>query len=153
MSDNYEDILNQSWDQIPEAQTLPVGSYLLRGRNASYQPAKDADKSPVVLFVYQPKEPMDDVNEEELAALGENYDIADNKIFVRFYVDDNAQWDVVRNHLIKHGIDPKGKSIADSLKAFKGTEVIAYLDQRQYTNAAGEQVTQNDAKQFAPVDA
>jgi hypothetical protein len=150
MSDNYEDILNRSWDEIPEVQALPVGSYLLRARNASYQPAKDADKSPVVLFVYQVKEPMDDVDTAELAALGDNYDIGENKIFHRMYVDDNAAWDAVRQHLAKHGIS--GGTIAESLKAFKGQEVIAYLSQRQYTDAAGEQKVQNNAGPFAAVE-
>lgn len=152
MSENYEDILNQSWDNIQEAAVLPVGSYLLRARNASFQPSKDADKSSTVLFVYSPKEPMDDVDSNELAALGADYDISENRIFARFYVETAADWNSVREHLKKHGIDPAGKSIADSLKAVKGTEVIAYLGQRQFQNAAGEQKVDNNPTQFAAVE-
>lgn len=148
----YADILSQSWDNIPQPKLLPVGSWLLKGRNASFQAAKDETKSNAVLFVYSAKEPMDDVDSDALSELGAEYDVAENKIFFRMYVDDAAAWDGVRNHLAKHGIDTAGKSIADSLKAFKGTEVIAYLDQNTFVNAAGESVTSNNAKQFAQVE-
>lgn len=152
MSD-YTDILKKSWDEIPEAAALPVGSYLLKARNASFQPAKEADKNPVVLFVYAPKEAMDDVDTGALAALGENYDIADNRIFKRFYIETNADWDNVRKHIVKHGVDLKGKSLEEGLTAVKGTEVIAYLDQSTYQDkATGEMKTNNDAKEFVPVE-
>ncbi len=154
MSDqNYADILNKSWDEIPEAKALPVGSYLLKGRNASYQPAKEAGKNPVVLFVYQAKEAMDDVNADELASLGENYSIEDNRIFHRFYIEGNPDWDNVRKHLVKHGVDLKGKTLEEGLKAFTGTEIIGYLDQNTFqSNATGAMVTQNVVKDFAVVE-
>lgn len=151
MSEDYADILNTSWDNIPEVQVLPEGSWLLRGRNATYQAAKSADGSPVVLFVYQAKEPMDDVDAAQLAALGDNYDIAANRIFFRFYINDNSSWDGVRKHLAKHGVDPKG-TVKESLDAFKGTEVIAYLSKRSYKTNAGEDAESNEPSQFAKVE-
>lgn len=154
MSGDYTDILKQSWDEIPEAKALPVGSYLLKARNASYQASKDADKNPVVLFVYAPKEAMDDVDADALSALGENYEIADNRIFKRFYIETNADWDQVRKHIVKHGVDLTGKTIEEGLKAVAGTEVIAWLDQSVYTDkATGEPKTSNDPKEFATVGA
>lgn len=153
MSD-YADILQQSWDNIPEAKALPVGTYLLKARNASFQPPKSEDKKPVVLFVYQPKEAMDDVQSTELESLGENYDIADNRVFTRFFIESNADWDKVRKHIVKHGVDLKGKSLEDGLKSVANTEILAYLDQSTFTDKqTGEVRTQNDAKEFAPVDA
>lgn len=154
MSEDYKDILKKSWDEIPEAVALPVGSYLLKARNASFQPAKDADKSPMVMFVYAPKEAMDDVNSDALAALGENYDISDNRIFKTFFIETNADWDAVRKHIVKHGVDLSGKSLEEGLAAVKGSEVIAYLDQKTYTDkATGELKTNNDPKEFVPVEA
>lgn len=153
MSD-YADILQQSWDNIPEAKALPIGTYLLKARNATFQPPKADDKKPVVLFVYQPKEAMDDVSTADLEALGDNYDISDNRVFVRFFIETNADWDRVRKHIVKHGVEVKGKSIEEGLKAVQGSEVLAYLDQSTFTDKnTGEVRTQNDAKEFAPLEA
>lgn len=145
---DYADILTKSWDEIPEVKTLPNGSYLLRGRNASYQPAKNEDQSPAVLFVYTAKEAMDDVDAEDLEKLGDNYDLGANRVFQRFFVADGADWDNVRKHLSKHGIDAKGKSIQDSLKEFKGKEVVAYLSSRTFKTNAGEDKEENVASNF-----
>lgn len=147
---DYADIVNKSWDAIPPVEILPVGSWLLRGQNATYQASK-GESSPSVLFVYKVKEPMEDVDSEKLAALGDNYDVESNKIFTRFWIGDNSDWDKVRKHLAKHGVDTAGKSISDSLKEFKGTEVVAYLDQRTYTNNAGETQEDNVASNFTPL--
>lgn len=150
MSD-YADIADLSWDEIQKPETLPVGTYLLRLRNAVFQPSKAEDKSPTVMFVYAVKEPMEDVKAEELAALGPEYDIGENKIFYRIYIEDGASWDQVRKHLSKHGVEVKG-GVQESLKQAKGSEVLAYLDQKQFKNAAGEMVTGNNPTEFAPVE-
>ena len=148
--DDYASIVDRSWDSIPPVELLPQGSWLLRGQNATYQAAK-GDGSPSVLFVYKVKEPMDDVTAEDIEKLGQNYDVEANKIFTRFWIGDNSDWDKVRKHLAKHGVDTTGKSISDSLKEFKGTEIVAYLDQRSFQNNAGETQEDNVASNFTPV--
>ena len=150
MSD-YADIADLSWDNIQEPKVLPVGSYLLKLRNAVFQPAKEADKSPVVMFVHVPKEAMDDVDTSELEALGTEYDIAENKLFTRIYIEDGSSWDQVRKLLSKHGIEAKGK-IEETLKAAKGAEVIGYLDQRAFTRKDGSAGMANNVTEFAPVE-
>lgn len=153
MSD-YADILKGSWDNIPEVKALPDGSWLLKGSNATLQAPRDADKSPAVLFVYEPKEPMDDVDQEELEKLGQGYDPSSNRVFVRFYVNNNADWDKVRRHIEKHGLSTKDyPSIEATLKAFKGREIVGHLTTETYQNAAGDMVTQNKADGFLAVDA
>ena len=149
--DNYEEILSRGWDEIPEVRPLPTGSYLLKGRGAKYHPAK-GDGNPSILFVYTPMEPMDDVDDAELKALGANYDIKGNRIFYRAWLETGADWDTVRKHLAKHGIETKGKNISDSLGAFKGTEVVAHLGVRNYTNGAGDLVTENQPNAFHKAD-
>lgn len=149
MSD-YAEIADLSWDNIQEPKPLPVGTYLLRARNAVFQPSKEADKSPVVMFVYVPKEAMEDVKSDELEALGADYDIGENKIFARFYIEDGSSWDQVRKHLAKHGIEATGK-IEDTLKKVKGTEVLAYLEQKTFTRKDQTVGVANNATEFAPV--
>lgn len=150
MSD-YKDIAELSWDEIQEPKVLPVGTYLLKLRNAVFQPAKEEDKSPVVMFVHVPKEAMADVKADELAELGGDYDIGENKIFTRFYIEDGSSWDQVRKLLQKHGVEPKG-SIVESLKSAKGSEVLGYLDQRAFARKDGSQGVANNVTEFAPVE-
>ena len=149
--DDYESILDASWDEIPTDKLLPVGSYRLRGQNLSIMKARSADQNDVFLFVYTVREALDDVDQDELEALGD-YDLESKKIFQKFWVDTGADFDAVRKHLKKHGIDTTGRSIKETAEAFKGTEVIAYLGVKTYENKVGDTVQDNEPSQFAPVD-
>lgn len=150
MSDAHSDILNKSWADIPQPKVLPVGTWLLQGRNASFIPKKeDSTLSARVLFFYRAKEPMDDVNQDELAALGDNYDFDNNDIVKQFWVDRPKDWDAVRRHLELHGVEISG-SIQDTLKRFKNTEVLAYLNTKTFTSN-GESKVDNDPTSFAAV--
>lgn len=146
-----EEILDRSWDEIPQPKLLPVGSYLLKGRNASFVPGKDGQNDKA-LFFYVPKEAMDDVSESDIADLGADYDYAANQIVYTIWLEGPKDWDNMRQHLAKHGVDTKGKSVKDSLKAFRGSEVVAYLNQRNFTNRAGENITENNPTAFVAVD-
>jgi len=148
---NYADIADLSWDNIQEPKVLPVGSYLLRLSNAVFQPSKEDGKSPVVMFVHVAKEAMDDVDTSELEALGPDYDITENKLFTRIYIEDGASWDQVRKLLAKHGVEAKGK-IEETLKAAKGSEVIGYLNQRAFQRKDNTQGIANNVTEFAPVE-
>lgn len=153
MAETYEDILNTGWGNIPRPKLLPIGSYVLKGKTATYQPPKSADKSPVVLFIYSVGEPMEDVDSDAFEALGSDYDPSVNSIFHREYVDTAEGWNRVINHLAKHGVNADDYDTkAEAFKAFRGTEVVAYLGQDAYVNAAGEQVVSNRASQFSPLE-
>lgn len=152
MSD-YEAILNASFNEIPEVKTLPDGSWKLKARSAKFMPPKEEGNNPLVLFVYSAVEPMDDVNQEDLTALGDDYDYSGNSIFTRFYVESKADWDKVRKHIEKHGVDvTTDEPVNEVLKGVKGTEVIAYLKSRSFTNSAGQPSEENTATNFAPVE-
>ena len=150
MSENYSDILNTQWDDIPEPKVLPDGSYLLKLRNASYQPAK-GEGDPTVMFAYKVVEPMDDVPQDENDKLGNDYDYDLNTIFSRFWISNTADWAKVRKHLEKHGVDVSGKTPTEALKDARGSEVVAFLQQRSYTNNSGQDVTENQPTNFSEV--
>lgn len=150
MSD-YQDIANLSWDEIQEPKPLPVGTYLLKLRNAVFQPSKEEGKSPVVMFVHAPKEAMSDVDSEELQALGAEYDIAENKVFTRIYIEDGSSWARVRNILEKHGVKPEG-DITESFKKAKGAEVLGYLNQQTFTRKDASVGVSNNVTEWAPVE-
>lgn len=148
-STDYQSILNESWNNIQESIVLPVGSWLLRCRNASIQPSKSAEGNPSALFVYEPKEPMADVSEEALKELGADYNFSENRVFFRIWLETGADKDGLRKHLAKHGVNTEGMTIGESLKAVKGTEIVAYLQQKQITNKqTGDTRVENDPQNF-----
>lgn len=149
--DNYADIANQSWDDIPEPQFLPNGSYRLALRNISYKPA-EGEKNGRVLFFYTAKEPMDDVEVKELEALGENYDIEENDVVFTIWIEKKKDWDKVRKHLALHGVATAGRDMVETLKGAKGAEVMAYLTKTSFTKNDGTVVEQNVPSAFAPVE-
>ena len=151
MSENdYDDLLNRSWDEIPEPQPLPTGHYVLKGRNANYVPPK-GDSSGKVLFFYSPQEPMTDVDRDALDALGDNYDIRNNDVVATFWVDRPKDWDAVRQHLKLHGVDPSG-TIKETLGSFKGSEVVAYLGSREFTRKDGSTGVDNPPSEFTRIE-
>lgn len=152
MTDNYEALLNKSWKELADYKLVPSGSWLLRGRNAVYMARKEEDEgSDKVLFFYQAKEAMDDVDAEEIAALGD-YDISKNDVTVQFWASKPKDWQRIQEHLKLHGIDVDSLGPVEALKAFSGTEVIGFVDTRTYKNNAGQMVTDNTVTQFAPVE-
>jgi hypothetical protein len=153
-TEKYADLVNRQWDDLPEiADYLPVGTWLLKSKNVAYFPGdEDEDKSARVVFFYEAKEPMDDVSAEELEALGGDYDFSNNDIAKQFYINRDKDWVGVKKHIELHGVDTKGLSMPDSFKAFRNTEVMAYLGTRTYKNRSGESVTENDPSQFARVE-
>ena len=141
---DYADILNRSFEDLDKEKLLPVGGYLLKGKSASLFPPREEGQSARMVFFYTVKEPMDNVDETELAALGEGYDFGENEVSYQIWVEKGRDWAKVRKHLAKHGLDVSDKvTIADALKEFRGTEVAGEIDLDTYTTQAGDEETKN----------
>lgn len=132
---NYDDILDRSWDEIPEVETLPDGTYVLKGRNAAYSGPKTEGQNGKVLFFYKVDSPIE-VDAEALASLGADYDIRENEAVFTIWIEGMKDWDAVRDHLALHGVDVADfANIRETLKkGFKGTKVAAQLSTNVYTN-------------------
>lgn len=150
MSD-YKDIANLSWSEIQETKPVPVGTYLLKGSNGVFQPAKEEGQSPTVMFVHSLKEAMDDVKTEELQKLGDGYDISENKVFTRIFIEDGASWMKVKSILEKHGVVLSDNVEAD-LKKVKGAEVLGYLVKDKFKRKDGSYGENNKVTEFAVVE-
>lgn len=148
---NYRDIADLSWSNIQEPKVVPDGSYLLRLSNAVFQPSNDESKSPRVMFVHSIKEAMEDVKTDALEALGEDYDITENKVFTTIFIEDGASWKKVEGILNKHGVPTTGK-VVDDLKKAKNSEVIGYLVSERYARADGTPGEKNKVTEFASVE-
>ncbi len=152
MSEDYEDLLTRTRAETPTLSTLPVGSYRLKSRGARFQKAKDSDKNDSVMFIYSAMEPLEDVDVEELGALGD-YDISQNKLYFRVWIESETDWAGFWSHVDKHGELGLGPDASrkEAMDTVKGAEIIAWLDQRTFTNKAGDTVDTNDPVNFAPV--
>lgn len=147
----YDDILNRGWGEIPQRKTLPLANYVLKADGALYKPATEKSSAKVD-FMYRVKEPID-ADPAQVAELGDDYEFSANRVTYTVFIESNADFDKVMKHMAKHtGANFEG-SIIDTLKAFRGPEVIAFLDTRSYTNRNGELVTINDPKNFQPISA
>lgn len=151
---DYDDLLNMTWDGIPEPQLLPDGGWLLTAKNAAFVKSKEADKSHKILYSYSAKAPVA-VAEDLLDELGE-YDITINDLVYTQYIENAADWDKVRKFVALHGVEMEG-ALFDSNgklafnKKFRGTEVVATVGQRSYDNDAGETIWQNTLSKFQKV--
>lgn len=145
MSDDYESLLDTGWEELPEVQILPEGEYLLKGRSASYKPGKGSS-NPFFMFVYDVKD-VEDLDPDGLKELGD-YDVSNNKIFHRVWIENGADIKNINAFLAKHGV--KSSTPREGLKDFKGSEVVAYLKQRHYT-VNGEDREENVIDSVSPL--
>lgn len=149
MAEKYSDLLNRSWDDIPQPKLLPEGTWLLKVRNVSYFPKNDEKNQPErVAFFFEAKEPMDDVDGSELTALGKDYDYAINDVVKQFSIFRPKDWNDVRSLLGLMGIESKGASQAETFKAAKGHEVFGFLQRSVFTTKAGETKEDNSVASF-----
>ena len=161
--DNYEDyetIGDMSWDDVPDPKVLPKGPWVLAGKNAKRMPGRagedgKSDSSPYVLFFYKAVEPLVEVDDDELAALGDEYDVQINDLTFRIYIETKADYRKVEAHLAKHGIvagvseeTGKKESIDATLKRFKNSRVIGVLGQRTFKDRTGDLRTDNTIGSF-----
>lgn len=152
MTEKYSDILQRTWSEIPEPKLLPQGSWLLRGKNVAIFPPKEEGKPARVAFFYEAVEPMDDVSQTDLEALGTDYAFSENDIVKQFFINRNKDWDQVRKHLVLHGVDvAPSRSQAETFKDFTGTEIVSYLGTKTFTDGSGNTKTDNDPQSFAVV--
>jgi len=154
VEDNDEDlgnILDRSWDDMPEVQLLPNGTYTLAVRNIAYMAPKDAGQNGKVVAFFIPKTPLSDVDEDKLAGLGADYDITENEVTATFWIERNRDWQPVKDLLKALGVDTDGQTFKESFKAARKKEVNGYVDTRSYTGRNGT-VTSNVATAFQAVE-
>lgn len=152
---DYDDVLNETWDELPVEKILPDGGYRLKGANVAWvKPAKEGQKAKV-LFSYEAKEPLTvdaDVLEEKL---GSDYDLSMNNLTFTVFIESAKDWQAVKKHLAVHGVEVEGPLFDDNkklafAKAFRGTEVVAQVGHR-FFERDGEQQEQNTLSKFQRV--
>lgn len=151
---DYNDILDRTWDDIPEPKLLPGGGWLVVGKTVGLVKPKEDGQSLKVLFTLKAKEPIN-VASEELDELGD-YDITINDLQYTVYVESAADWDKVRKFLGIFGVEMSGRIVNEDgklsfAKAFNGAEAVAEVGQRNYENKDGDVIWQNTLSKFQKV--
>ncbi len=158
MSDSYEDILNMSWEDVPEAVTLPVGPYRLKGKFLSYRAAQDEGQNDRFSLSFNVTQPLDGVDEDALSQLGEDYDFAANQVEKTIWIESRASWGEVVKAFKTMGIEPSGPIFEQDGKVskalqrqFRGVEIGGHLGERTYEKD-GEMRTTNTLQKFVALD-
>ena len=153
---SYEAILARGWGEIPKPQFLPDGSYRFRCTGGKAHAPKTPDGSTRVVLGFEPQEAMEDVDSVALAALGDNYDISENVIWVTVWLQKATDYAKLRNIMEKCGLnldDYQGKDGFDnSLKAMKGMECHGYVITGTEKSPSGEMVPANKIITYADVN-
>lgn len=154
-NDSYDDILNRSFNDIPENDPLlPDCKAILRIRNATFMPPKgDSGKGAKVLVYMNATEVLEGADEDELtAALGDT-PIEEVDVVSQFWADKNRDWRTIKAFLATAGVDvTSGKALIDELKDCAGRSVVGDVRTRSYVNAMGVEVTSNEASNFEAVE-
>ena len=122
---SYEEILNAAMDEVTEPEDLPDGTYRSSIASAKFKEAKDEDSNPCILFVYVPAEAQDDVDEVGLESID---DLADERIFHRFWLGDRRDFYKLNLHLDAFGVDYGGLTRGQALEAAVGAEALVSIE-------------------------
>lgn len=154
MSDvNYDNLLNESLDNIPKEVLFPAGLYLLRCRGARFMAPKDAEQKPRLFVNFTVKAPMDDVDMAEWNALNEA-DREGTEVLTVYNLVNAYDYSRVFDLAEKLGLNKADyKTKKDLFDAFAKRECIGYIKTRTYADKqSGEQRSANDVSNFAAVE-
>ena len=133
----FEDILNQSLDELPEPKDLPDGTtWHFECRRAFFVDAK-GDAGPRVVFIYRPIEFIDGTLPEGWT--DEDMEMAE--VSYTIWLDTPRDLIInVRRHIDKHEGVEKGDTLVETLsKGMRGATIIADVYHRsRINNRTGE---------------
>jgi len=149
---SYEEMLNESMDDIQEPQLLPTGSYLMRIAGFNPRPGKDGKKA-TILVIFSPVKAMEDVDDEALEELGADYDIGISRVSHTVWYGDASERASAKRTFRLFGINPEGKTLAEVKELAKDAMVVGNTVHETYTDKnSGELVTKSKIVGFAPAE-
>lgn len=149
MSVTFEDLMNMSVDEVPKPQNLPRGHYVLALRGVYKRPPREEGKSGQLSFSYEVVEPTEDVDPNEIVALGEKYSIKDNKINTDFWLATPADLKRIFDHISVHGVEVEAGVPVDQLaKKCVNRRVVAYVAPDNYIHQVKGEVIRDKAQGF-----
>jgi hypothetical protein len=144
---DFEEMLNQSADDIKPPQPIPGGAYSLRV--STEQPTFDKSSkkgTPYVEYILYPTAPHDDVDEDLLAEV-ENWQ--QKSLKATFYLSQNALF-MFKEFCEKCGVQTEGRILKELVSEVLGCEVGGNV-KVGINNETGRQYNEK-VDQFFPLD-
>ena len=141
----YSEVMERTRNEVPEPKDVPVGTYRFMAISGKTFAPKDEDSNGGIMVVMQPIDAFEDVDAEELGALG---DYTKERIFHRVFIDGGrAEWNAWA-FLDLFGLQTDGRTFKDVLDDVKGMEIIGHVTHTPKKDGDGIWV---NVKNFAEV--
>lgn len=148
MSKNaFTNLLNAPADEEIVLPVAPVGSWRMTVRGSKLYEPKDEDSAGKLLMFFKLAEPQEDVDADEVTALGEK--VEEISIAHTFWLRDKRDTKKLQNFLKTAGAELGGRSLIEAAQSIEGYEIIGYLEQDPDKN--DPEVVYNRVTSFAPV--
>jgi len=118
---SFSAILDQQVEDAERPKPLPVGTYLCVVTGLPRFDKSSRAQTDFAEFTLQPTEVYDDVDKDELEAMG---GLENRTLRITFWLTEDAKWRL-RKFLEDCGIDVSGKSFHEAIEEAPGQQVIA----------------------------
>ena len=124
LAPNFSDILDKPASETEKPKPLPVGGYVCVVKGLPRRDKSSKKGTPFVEFTLQPLEVLEDVDADELTAMG---GFTNKTIKATYYLTDDALWRL-KDFLEHCGIEiADGASYSQLIEETPNCQVIAYL--------------------------
>lgn len=147
---DHEDLLETAVDLSNPPPLIPTGTWLLKATGLSYKVNPDNDGKDKAMIILTPVKAGSDVDAEEAA----NEDAwRGGKLFKRYTVEGRRDMFNFLSDVAKFGIEVSGVAPKKVFEVFNKVKpkVMGEITVRSYKDKAGNQRTDNDIKNLAPV--
>lgn len=126
MTDLFEGLLDTNLDEVEKPKPLPEGSYLTRV--VSYEETiSSKKKTPGLKFTFEIIEPMDDVDESEIEAVG---GVVGKNQRTTYWLTEGSMF-MLKEFLEEHvGVDIEGQKLSDAIQAAVNEVVVINVSHR-----------------------
>jgi hypothetical protein len=138
--DDYDDILDRSFNDIPMPKDVPLTSYNAVCDGISFMKPKKEGTSPKVLAFFKLTSPVEPLDDDVQAELGADYDFNLNRYARSIWISEGRDWKTVLEILHSLGVDTEDCTVNEAMKSAKGKEAVVRLQRgRVYTGTDGKE--------------
>lgn len=138
--DDYDDILDRSFDDIPMPKDVPLTSYNAVCDGISFMKPKKEGGNPKVLAFFKLTSPVEPLDDDVMAELGADYDFTLNRYARSVWISEGRDWKTVLEILHSLGVDTEDKTVKEAMKSAEGHEAVVRLQRgRTYTGQDGKE--------------
>jgi len=120
---SFSSILDQQVEAAERPKPLPIGSYICTVAGLPRYDKSTQQQTEYAEFTLQPLEAGDDVDKDELEAMG---GLENRTLRVTYWLTEDAKWRL-RKFIEDCGVEIIGKSFAEAIEELPGQQVVAFV--------------------------